>query len=239
MPPRIPPSTASIALPTPSVHTHCKSCFNRAFSSTPTSQTRLRAEMFAWLQGPGAVFKRPLPGSTNYLSAYDRRGNLLRQRDQRSGDSSEDSSENATPSESEEDLRPFPRNLHFISQSILSEEVQHEIWHRVQALQKSVRQVSVEMGIDMRRVAAVVRLIEVEKKMQAEVRFSKFFRLLILVARVRSSPQLFMMNKPNRLVFQTSKHGDRNKTNYNSLRKKKRKSVCPSHMLNAARYTRS
>ncbi|KAJ9632762.1 uncharacterized protein PV06_02733 [Exophiala oligosperma] len=168
MPPRIPPSTASIAIPIPSVHTHCKSCFNRAFSSTPTSQTRLRAEMFAWLQGPGAVFKRPLPGSTNYLSAYDRRGNLLRDRDGQSGASPDGSSENTTRAESEEDLRPFPRNSHFISQSVLSEELQHEIWHRVQVLQKSVRQVSVEMGVDMRRVAAVVRLIEVEKKMQAE-----------------------------------------------------------------------
>jgi hypothetical protein len=32
-----------------------------------------------------------------------------------------------------------------------------------------VRQVSIEMGVDMRRVAAVVRLVEVEKRMIAEV----------------------------------------------------------------------
>lgn len=34
--------------------------------------------MFNWLNGPGKVFKDPLPNSTNYLSAYDRQGNLLR-----------------------------------------------------------------------------------------------------------------------------------------------------------------
>ena len=30
--------------------------------------------MFAWLNGPGASFKRPLGASTNYLGAYDREG---------------------------------------------------------------------------------------------------------------------------------------------------------------------
>ena len=34
--------------------------------------------MFAWLKGPGKVFRQPLPGGTNYLSAYDKEGNLLR-----------------------------------------------------------------------------------------------------------------------------------------------------------------
>ncbi|KAI1626700.1 eukaryotic mitochondrial regulator protein-domain-containing protein [Exophiala viscosa] len=185
MPPRLPPSAASIAVPTPSIHTHCKSCLRRAFSSTPASKTRLRAAMFAWLQGPGAVFQKPLAGSTNYLSAYDRRGNLLRSRreapppstpnpdfdGQETGDMAalEAAAENTKlPRESEDDLRPFPQNQHFRSQSILSEELQQEIWRRVQVEQKSVRQVSVEMRVDMRRVAAVVRLIEVENRMLAE-----------------------------------------------------------------------
>lgn len=34
--------------------------------------------MFRWLNGPGAVFRHALPGSTNYINAYDRSGNLLR-----------------------------------------------------------------------------------------------------------------------------------------------------------------
>ena len=34
--------------------------------------------MFRWLNGPGSVFRHPLPGSTNYLNAYDRNGRLHR-----------------------------------------------------------------------------------------------------------------------------------------------------------------
>ncbi|KAF2843238.1 hypothetical protein M501DRAFT_994094 [Patellaria atrata CBS 101060] len=34
--------------------------------------------MDSWIEGPGRAFKRPLPGSTNYLSAYDRFGRLIR-----------------------------------------------------------------------------------------------------------------------------------------------------------------
>jgi hypothetical protein len=66
-------------------------------------------------------------------------------------------------------LYPFTRNKHFVSESILSEELRMEVWRRVQQGRKSVRQVSVELGIDMRRVGAVVRLVELEKRMRAEV----------------------------------------------------------------------
>ena len=34
--------------------------------------------MFQWLNGPGAAFRDPLPGSTNYLGAYDDKGQLTR-----------------------------------------------------------------------------------------------------------------------------------------------------------------
>lgn len=37
--------------------------------------------MFRWLNGPGSVFRHPLPGSTNYLNAYDRNGALVRAKD--------------------------------------------------------------------------------------------------------------------------------------------------------------
>ena len=73
------------------------------------------------------------------------------------------------PPETLDDLRPFPLNSNFVSQSILSEDLRNEIWKRVQEQGKSVRQVSIEMGVDMRRVAAVVRLVEVERRMRAEV----------------------------------------------------------------------
>lgn len=196
MPPRIPPSAASLSLPStkPSIQTHCKSCLRRTFSSTPTlSETKLREQFWLWLRGPGENFRLPLPNSTNYLSAYDRRGSLIRAKDggqNVSGQSKKEKSlddgrtadeealeaaatadeqENQLPPETLDDLRPFPLNRNFVSQSILSEDLRNEIWERVQQQGKSVRQVSIEMGVDMRRVAAVVRLVEVEKRMRAEV----------------------------------------------------------------------
>jgi len=137
--------------------------------------------MFAWLNGPGENFRHPLPNSTNYLSAYDRRGNLLRGTIQKiqdpSGPETADSralegaaTEQQLERESRDDLKPFPLNQQFVSQSILSEALRLEIWKRVQVQKKSVRQVSVELGVEMRRVGAVVRLVEVERRMKAEVR---------------------------------------------------------------------
>lgn len=64
--------------------------------------------------------------------------------------------------------RPFPLNRTFFSQPVLSEALRQEIWRRVKVEGKSVRIVSVEMGVEMRRVGAVVRLVEVEKRMRKE-----------------------------------------------------------------------
>lgn len=64
----------------------------------------------------------------------------------------------------EENRSPFPGNPLFVSQPILSEEVRDDIWKRIMQDGQSVRDVSVTLGVDMRRVAAVVRLKEVEKE---------------------------------------------------------------------------
>jgi hypothetical protein len=169
------------------------------------------------------------------MAAYDRRGNLLRARGQplphrqdaeakneageKTADeealeaaATEDDQKKADfqlPPETDDDLRPFPLNKNFVSQSILSEDLRLEIWQRVQKQGKSVRQVSMEMGVDMRRVAAVVRLVEVENRMKADVS-----TLCSPSSLFSSTP---MMNNQIRLVLQTSKHGDLQKTNYNSL----------------------
>ena len=34
--------------------------------------------MYRWLEGPGNVFRHPLPNSTNYINAYDQSGALIR-----------------------------------------------------------------------------------------------------------------------------------------------------------------
>ena len=63
----------------------------------------------------------------------------------------------------------FPNNKHFRSQSVLSEDLRDEIWRRVKEDGKSVREVSVELQVEMRRVGAVVRLKAVEEGWRKEV----------------------------------------------------------------------
>ncbi|RAL68520.1 hypothetical protein DID88_007248 [Monilinia fructigena] len=62
------------------------------------------------------------------------------------------------------DMLPFPGNRKFISQSVLSEELRELIWARIMQDARSVREVSAELGVEMSRVGAVVRLKEIEKE---------------------------------------------------------------------------
>ncbi|KAI5272427.1 hypothetical protein E4T47_04267 [Aureobasidium subglaciale] len=163
------------------------------FHATCKNDTRLRRNMFSWLNGPGRVFREPLQGSTNYLGAYDRSGNLLRLRygaeqeneDQEKVDESKLSDEekakyreekenkeaeerNKIPKERAADLRPYPLNSDFRSQSILSEELRDEIYKKIVDEKVDLSTVSALYGVDMRRVAAVVRLKTIEKNWIAE-----------------------------------------------------------------------
>lgn len=103
--------------------------------------------MFQWLSTEGAALKHHIPGETNYLSS----------RPDRDGNSNESS-------------RPFPGNRNFVSESVLSEDLRNEVYVRVVEKKKSLRAVSVELGIDMKRIAAVVRLVEMERRQRAQVR---------------------------------------------------------------------
>jgi hypothetical protein len=67
--------------------------------------------------------------------------------------------------------RPFPNNPFFVSERVLSEDSREEIWRKVVQEGEAIKSVSANMGIDMRRVAAVVRLKEVEKAWEREVSF--------------------------------------------------------------------
>ena len=146
--------------------------------------------MFRWLNGPGAVFRDPLPGSTNYLNAYDLKGNLLRTSRSRGGapDGGSDDMDGGIedlvddapggqniagrrpiPMETSDDLIPFPMNRQFRSQAVLSEELKDEIYHRVITLGKGVKTVSAELGVEMSRIGAVVRLKSVEKEWVKQV----------------------------------------------------------------------
>ncbi|KAI4223072.1 MAG: hypothetical protein LQ349_007500, partial [Xanthoria aureola] len=152
--------------------------------------TRLRQSMFRWLNGPGAVFRDPLPGSTNYLNAYDPQGNLIRARaapKSTNGDGPKSTGEEGSldrpdavlgrsqldqniasgkpiPRETADDLMPFPLNRQFRSQPVLSEELRDEIYRRIDQEKKSVRTVSAELGVEMQRVGAVFRLKTIENQ---------------------------------------------------------------------------
>ncbi|KAI8938485.1 hypothetical protein NX059_004377 [Plenodomus lindquistii] len=87
MPPRV--RSARFSSATSSPLTSCSSTQSqnitlplrpsRHFSQTPCPQiTRRRRIFYEWMNGPGRALKEPLPGSTNYLGAYDKYGNLVR-----------------------------------------------------------------------------------------------------------------------------------------------------------------
>ncbi|KAL8725621.1 MAG: hypothetical protein Q9181_006342 [Wetmoreana brouardii] len=153
--------------------------------------------MFRWLNGPGAAFVDPLPGSTNYLNAYDPQGNLIRARggtaarrasdkddpEKVADEGKDDDPDLKTgrkeldqniaggrpiPKELADDLMPFPMNRQFKSQPVLSEELRDEIYRRITEERKSVRMVSAELGVEMQRVGAVFRLKTIEKQWAIE-----------------------------------------------------------------------
>lgn len=65
--------------------------------------------------------------------------------------------------------QPFPNNPLFRSQSVLSDEMRNIIHRKVMVEGNPMKSVSEEMGVDVRRVAAVVRLKEVEKQWAKDV----------------------------------------------------------------------
>ncbi|KAI4716893.1 hypothetical protein E4T48_06931 [Aureobasidium sp. EXF-10727] len=163
------------------------------FHASSKNDTRLRRNMFSWLNGPGRVFREPLPGSTNYLGAYDRSGNLMRLRagaeqendqenkvdvsklnDEEKAQYEKEKEEKAAedrnklPRERAADLRPYPLNNDFRSQSVLSEELREEIYKKIVDEKFDLSTVSALFGVDMRRVAAVVRLKTIERNWASE-----------------------------------------------------------------------
>lgn len=64
---------------------------------------------------------------------------------------------------------PFPLNQQFKSQAVLSEEFKDQIYHQVVELKKSVKIVSAELNVEMRRIGAVVRLKTIEKQWVEQV----------------------------------------------------------------------
>lgn len=131
------------------------------------------------------MFKDPLPGSTNYLNAYDASGRLCRAAGSDRADEAKDAENKLStlpgeegiegeerknfvsgqplPRERPDDLMPFPLNRQFRSQPVLSEELREAIWARSVKMGESVKVISAKLGVEMARVGAVVRLKSIEK----------------------------------------------------------------------------
>lgn len=75
---------------------------------------------------------------------------------------------------------PFPQNPAFRSEPVLSERARETIWRAVMQEGAPLKAVSARFGVDMRRVAAVVRMKEIEKRWIREVSFLFFFFVLLL-----------------------------------------------------------
>lgn len=155
-----------------------KAPLSRSFSSTAHNEqriTRARQQMFRWLNSQGDTLRNPAEDSTNYVAALQRSNDDL------------DNRFNQTP---------FPLNRNFVSQPMLSDDLREDIWKRIMQDGQSVRDVSAALGVEMRRVAAVVRLKEVEKEW-----------LRIVSSRTALdciSTRYVMISKKNRLVFKTT-----------------------------------
>jgi len=190
--------------------------------------------MYAWYKGAGKAFRQPLKGSTNYLSAYDKQGNLVRaggkdgrkgrQRDQdvepetdakiveeeeadaarrdqedeslsdedrsirreqrelarntRTSNMADSEARGGVPKERPQDMRPYPLNQSFRSQPVLSEELREQLYVQVAIYRHDLSSVAASFGVDIRRVAAVVRLKTVEKQWEAEVSRAARMRLV-------------------------------------------------------------
>lgn len=163
---------------------------SRSFSSTPPQNarraTRARRSLFRWLGTQGENFRNPLQNSTNYLSAYNNDGKLKRVLEA-TADAKKDGGPNSEsqnepdadgnkklPPTTSRDMLPFPGNRKFMSQPVLSEELRELIWSRIMQDARSVREVSAELGVEMSRVGAVVRLKEIEKEWERVVCLQSF-----------------------------------------------------------------
>ncbi|KAI0395192.1 eukaryotic mitochondrial regulator protein-domain-containing protein [Xylariaceae sp. FL0594] len=107
--------------------------------------SRRRAEFYSWLDTAGRKFRHHRPGSG---PCYIQRPTI--QKDD-------------TTQSLKGGYEPFPMNSAFKSEPVLSDGTRELIWSKIMREGQPIKVVSAEYGIDIRRVAAVVRLKEVEK----------------------------------------------------------------------------
>ncbi len=65
--------------------------------------------------------------------------------------------------------QPFPQNPLFRSEPVLDEESREAIWQRAMEKGHALKEIAYDVGADVRRIAAIVRLKQVEKNMVEDV----------------------------------------------------------------------
>ena len=78
-------------------------------------------------------------------------------------------------------MKPFRGNDLFLSQKVLSEEAREAIYLAVVQEGKTVRSVSTEFHVTMERVAAVVRMKQMERDWLSKVSFPPFRVLIVFM----------------------------------------------------------
>ncbi|KAK4188987.1 eukaryotic mitochondrial regulator protein-domain-containing protein [Podospora australis] len=63
--------------------------------------------------------------------------------------------------------QPFPLNEHFISEPVLSDDARQRIWDAVMVDGLPLKAVSAQFSVDVRRIAAVLRLLKIQKRQEA------------------------------------------------------------------------
>ncbi|KAK3396185.1 eukaryotic mitochondrial regulator protein-domain-containing protein [Sordaria brevicollis] len=115
--------------------THQQQCSSFSTTAPAQGQSARRQKMFAWLEKYGARFKRHTREGPNVLGGI----------------------QDGLPI-------PFPNNPYFKSQPVLSEGSREIIYKDVMEKGLPIKAVSAKYNVDTRRVAAVIRLKEIEKR---------------------------------------------------------------------------
>lgn len=123
----------------------------------------MRYRFYKWLKKDGAKLQQHRPGKQNYMG-------------KKTG--------------AAHSSLPFPSNPFFKAQAVLSEESRDLIHRRVSMDDEPIKVVSADLGVDHRRVAAVVRMKEIEKDWERMVCLKTPLRILL---RLLSSSTLFSM----------------------------------------------
>ncbi|KLU90561.1 hypothetical protein MAPG_10413 [Magnaporthiopsis poae ATCC 64411] len=132
------PCATAATRPSPSPSQHQQQ--SRGFSATAAAETRLRRYFWHWIKRHKAELLQTQGQPDKPAPAY------------------------IPPRFGVQNTRhPFPLNPQFQSHSVLSEELREDIWRRVMVEGEPMLSVSAELGVDVRRVSAVVRLKEVER----------------------------------------------------------------------------